>query len=92
MPDEIFLCFQLIAEFKRLGSEIIYANFNRVLLCTKKRRIFDALAYVQYITDSIRSKELYHMIDINYQECWHLLLWMDPVSFQKIKSSGLINF
>ncbi len=72
--------FQLIAEFKRLGSEIIYANFNRLLLCTKKRRILDAISYVDYITNSIRAKELYHMVDISYQDCWELLLWMDPVS------------
>ena len=72
---------QLIAEFKRLGSQIVCANFNRLLLCTKKRRILGAISYVDYITNSIRTKELYrHMIDISYQDCWELLLWMDPVS------------
>ena len=78
LKDSIIL--QLIAEFKRLGSQIVYANFNRLLLCTKKRRILDAISYVDYITNSIRTKELYHMIDISYQDCWELLLWMDPVS------------
>lgn len=41
---------RLIAEFKRLGSSVVYANFNRIVLCTKKRRIEDAVAYVEYIT------------------------------------------
>lgn len=44
------LVLRLIAEFKRLGSSVVYANFNRIVLCTKKRRIEDALAYVEYIT------------------------------------------
>lgn len=44
------LVLRLIAEFKRLGSSVVYANFNRIVLCTKKRRIEDALAYVDYIT------------------------------------------
>ncbi len=31
------LFMQLISEFKRLGSEIVYADFNRVVVNTKKR-------------------------------------------------------
>lgn len=42
---------RLVAEFKRLGSSVVYANFNRIILCTKKRHIGDALAYVEYITN-----------------------------------------
>lgn len=45
------LVYRLIAEFKRLGSSVVYANFNRIILCTKKRRIADAIAYVEYITN-----------------------------------------
>lgn len=45
-----FIC-RLIAEFKRLGSSVVYANFNRIILCTKKRRVEDALAYVEYVTN-----------------------------------------
>lgn len=52
------LLLRLIAEFKRLGSSVIYANFNRIILCTKKRRIEDALAYVEYITNRLVSGHL----------------------------------
>ena len=82
------LFMQLIAEFKRLGSVIVHANFNRLLICTKKRRIMDALAYVEYVTNSIRGKDLYHMIDISYRECWEFLMWMDPVSDNRKKKRG----
>ncbi|XP_048412228.2 DNA polymerase epsilon catalytic subunit A isoform X2 [Stegostoma tigrinum] len=53
MMKKLFL--QLVAEFKRLGSSIIYANFNRLLLCTKKRRIEDSVGYVEYITKRWRA-------------------------------------
>lgn len=43
--------FRLISEFKRLGSTVVYGNFNRIILCTKKRRIDDAIGYVEYITN-----------------------------------------
>lgn len=72
------LFMQLIAEFKRLGSVIIYGNFNKIMLCTKKKNVKDALAYVEYIVTSIHNKELFHSIQITYQQCWEYLLWLDP--------------
>ncbi|ELK14230.1 DNA polymerase epsilon catalytic subunit A [Pteropus alecto] len=56
MMKKLFL--QLIAEFKRLGSSVVYANFNRVVLCTKKRRVEDAVAYVEYITSRCQRRPL----------------------------------
>ena len=50
-PVIVTLVYRLIAEFKRLGSSVVYANFNRIILCTKKRRVADAIAYVEYITN-----------------------------------------
>ncbi|XP_005403009.1 PREDICTED: DNA polymerase epsilon catalytic subunit A isoform X4 [Chinchilla lanigera] len=83
MMKKLFL--QLIAEFKRLGSSVIYANFNRIILCTKKRRIEDAIAYVEYITSSIHSKEIFHSLTITFSRCWEFLLWMDPCNYGGIK-------
>ncbi|KAG9339579.1 hypothetical protein JZ751_023470 [Albula glossodonta] len=75
MMKKVFL--QLVAEFKRLGSSVVYGNFNRIILCTKKRRIDDAIAYVEYITNSIHSREIFHSLSISFSRCWEFLLWMD---------------
>jgi DNA polymerase epsilon subunit 1 len=32
------LLLQLVAEFKRLGATIVFADFNRILIATKKRK------------------------------------------------------
>lgn len=71
------LFMQLVAEFKRLGSIIVYANFNKILICTKKYTILDAITYVEYIVKNIRNKELFHSIEITYNQCWEYLLWQD---------------
>jgi DNA polymerase epsilon subunit 1 len=76
------VCLQLVAEFKRLGSVVIYANFNKIIVCTKKRTIEDAIGYIEFVVQSIRNKELFHGIDISYQQCWEYLMWLDPVSGQ----------
>ncbi|XP_014670833.1 PREDICTED: DNA polymerase epsilon catalytic subunit A-like [Priapulus caudatus] len=76
---------QLVAEFKRLGSTIVYANFNRVIICTKKRNRQDAMVYVDYIVNSIRSRDLFHSIDIQLQGCWDVLMWLDPTNHGGIR-------
>uniref|UniRef100_A0A2K6NW00 DNA polymerase epsilon catalytic subunit n=1 Tax=Rhinopithecus roxellana TaxID=61622 RepID=A0A2K6NW00_RHIRO len=83
MMKKLFL--QLIAEFKRLGSSVVYANFNRIILCTKKRHVEDAIAYVEYITSSIHAKEIFHSLTISFSRCWEFLLWMDPSNYGGIK-------
>ncbi|KAM9259918.1 LOW QUALITY PROTEIN: DNA polymerase epsilon catalytic subunit A [Cariama cristata] len=82
MMKKLFL--QLVAEFKRLGSSVVYANFNRIL-CTKKRRIEDAISYMEYIINSIHSKEIFHSLTISFSRCWEFLLWMDPANYGGIK-------
>ena len=72
---------QIIAEFQRLGAEIIYADFNRIILNSGKKNIVDAISYVEYIVQSIRNKELFHSINLTYQQCWEHLLWMDTANF-----------
>ncbi|KAL6465246.1 hypothetical protein MHYP_G00253790 [Metynnis hypsauchen] len=83
MMKKLFL--QLVAEFKRLGSSVVYGNFNRIILSTKKRRIDDAIAYVEYITNSIHTREIFHSLSITFSRCWDFLLWMDPANYGGVK-------
>lgn len=79
------LFMQLVAEFKKLGSIIIFANFNKILLCTKKRLTTDALGYVDFIVKSIKNKELFHSIEITYHQCWEYLVWLDLANHAGVK-------
>lgn len=63
---KIFL--QIIAEFQRLNAQIIYADFNRIILNSGKKTIVDAITYVEYIVQSIRNKEMFHSINLTYQQ------------------------
>lgn len=73
------LYIQLIAEFKTLGCIIVFANFNKIIVCTKKRSVGDALGYIEFVVQTIRNKELFHSIEITYDECWEYLIWLDLV-------------
>lgn len=55
---------QLVAEFRRLGCAVVYANFDKIVLCTKRYNVRDALANVEFVIASIRNKELFHSLEI----------------------------
>merc|ERR1712029_225913 len=76
---------QLISELKRLGGTVVSADFNRIILCTKKRTLEDAISYVDYITTTVRSKELFHSIDMRFSQAWEYLLWCDPSNYGGVK-------
>lgn len=71
---------KLIAEFKRLGSTIIFANFNKIVICTKKKTLEDAIFYVRYVVQNITNKELFHSLQISLGPCWEYLMWLDLVN------------
>jgi DNA polymerase epsilon subunit 1 len=72
---------QLMADFRRVGSQVIFANANRLLLQTTKAEVGNAYAYAQYIIKSIKSKPLFHFIDLEIKEYWDYLVWYDEFNY-----------
>ncbi|KAL9693094.1 hypothetical protein quinque_012379 [Culex quinquefasciatus] len=81
------LFLQIIAEFQRLKAEIIYADFNRIVINTGKKAVMDAIAYTDYVVQSIRNKELFHSVSLSYQQSWEFLLWIDSSNFGGIRGN-----
>ncbi|KAJ8911867.1 hypothetical protein NQ315_012533 [Exocentrus adspersus] len=75
----------LVAEFKRLGCTIIYANFNKIVVCSKRKSVEDALANIEFVVSSIKNKELFHSLEITYRQCWEQLIWLDIANFGGIQ-------
>ena len=72
---------QLMTDFKRVGSHIIFANANRLLLQTTKAEVGNAYAYSQYILKSIKAKPLFHFLDLDIKEYWDYLVWYDEYNY-----------
>lgn len=72
---------QLVKEFRKLGSTLVYADQNRVLIATTKTAIENTYAFSNYVVKSIRSKSLFSFLDIDIKEYWDTLLWMDDVNY-----------
>lgn len=72
---------QLMADFRRVGSQVIFASANRLLLQTTKAEVGNAYAYSQYILKSIKGKPLFHFIDLEINEYWDYLVWYDEFNY-----------
>ena len=72
---------QLIGEFRRLGSTIVYADFSKIVVCTKKKSMSDASAYIEFILNSIKSRELFHSVTMEATGCWEYLWWLDQANY-----------
>jgi DNA polymerase epsilon subunit 1 len=72
---------QLMADFRRVGSQVVFANANRLILQTTKSEVGNAYAYSQYIIKSIKSKPLFHFIDLDIKEYWDYLVWYDEFNY-----------
>ncbi|KAL0958719.1 hypothetical protein HGRIS_014049 [Hohenbuehelia grisea] len=70
---------QLLAEFKRLGSYVIYADFSRILLATSKPP-GTAHAYATYINTAVTSHELFQHIYLRTDRFYDYLLFMDQAN------------
>lgn len=70
---------QLLAEFKRLGSHVVYADFGRILLATSKPP-GTAHAYATYITTAVTSHELFQHIYLHTERFYDYLLFMDQAN------------
>jgi DNA polymerase epsilon subunit 1 len=78
---------QLLAEFKRLGTHVVYADFNRVFLLTTKPDAGSAYAFAKYLVTAANSQELFRHLVIEIAQFWNYLAWMDVANFGGVKVS-----
>ncbi|KAL1959793.1 hypothetical protein VTO42DRAFT_938 [Malbranchea cinnamomea] len=72
---------QLMTDFRRVGSSIIFASPGRLVIQTSKTEVGNAYAYSQYIIKSIKTKPLFHFLDLEIKEFWDYLLWYDEFNY-----------
>ena len=70
---------QMLAEFKRLGSHVVYADLSRILLVTSKPP-GTAHAYATYITTAVTSHELFQHVFLHTERFYDFLLFMDEAN------------
>jgi DNA polymerase epsilon subunit 1 len=72
---------QLMSEFRRVGSHVVYASANRLLLQTTKAEVGNAYAYSQYILKTVNAKPSFSFLDLSITEYWDYLIWYDEFNY-----------
>ncbi|GLJ44675.1 hypothetical protein SUGI_0939260 [Cryptomeria japonica] len=76
----------LLAEFRKLGATIIYADFSRIIVDTGKGDLVGAQGYCEYLLKTLQSRELFEWIEMEPQRFWHSLLFMDQYNYGGIQA------
>ncbi|KAJ3352743.1 DNA polymerase epsilon catalytic subunit [Entophlyctis luteolus] len=79
---KVFL--QLVSEFKQLGSEVVFCNFEKLILATCKTSMKNAVHYTKYIIETICKKPVFQHIDIAATQFWEHVIWMDRHNYAGI--------
>ena len=68
---------QLLGEFQRLGSKVVYASLNKIVIVTTKTSAENARVYSDFILKTIKKKDVFRHLILKPTVYWDQLLWMD---------------
>ncbi|KAL6048727.1 DNA polymerase epsilon catalytic subunit [Balamuthia mandrillaris] len=73
---------QLVSKFRSLGAKIVFANFNKIIICTNKETLENAQQYTKYIIQELKQGyTLFRWMDLEPRCYWHTLLFMDRANY-----------
>lgn len=72
---------QLVSEFRRMNSNVIFANRQKLIIQTSKVSVENSYAFGNYLVNSIRAKPLFNFLDLRVTRYWDLLVWMDEFNY-----------
>ncbi|KAI7740230.1 hypothetical protein M8C21_001306 [Ambrosia artemisiifolia] len=69
----------LLAEFRKLGAAIIFANYSKVILDTGKHDLLAAQAYCDGLLEALQKRDLFKWIELEPTQLWiHCYSWIRP--------------
>ncbi|XP_020536143.1 DNA polymerase epsilon catalytic subunit A isoform X2 [Jatropha curcas] len=78
----------LLAELRKLGASIIFANFSKVIIDTGKFSLSAAKAYCDSLLKTLQTRELFEWIELEPMQFWHSLLFMDQYNYGGIPAKA----
>ncbi|XP_010242612.1 PREDICTED: DNA polymerase epsilon catalytic subunit A-like [Nelumbo nucifera] len=76
----------LLAEFRKLGATIVFADFSKIIIDTGKTDLSAARAYCDCILKTLQTRDLFEWIEFEPLHFWHSLLFMDQYNYGGIQA------
>lgn len=71
----------LLEELKRMGSELVFASFDKLVLSTSKTSMKTAGGYVTYLLAAIGKNPQFEHLELKPVNFWDYLLWIDVSNY-----------
>lgn len=71
----------LIKEISNLGTSVVFANSNKIILSTTSSSLEDANEYCEFLIKSIRSSPSFSYLQLDPTRYWRVLLFKDSYNF-----------
>ncbi|XP_042956181.1 DNA polymerase epsilon catalytic subunit A-like [Carya illinoinensis] len=78
----------LLAEFRKLGAKIVFANFSKIIIDTGKFDLSAAKAYCDSLLKTLKTRDLFEWIEFEPLNFWHSLLFMDQYNYGGIPAKA----
>lgn len=75
------LLLRLVADLKRLGTTVIYADTSTLILCTGRHSMIGAIGYTDYVLETLRKREIFQWLALSPSRAWHTLLFADRFNY-----------
>ncbi|AQK71203.1 DNA polymerase epsilon catalytic subunit A [Zea mays] len=76
----------LLAELRKLGANVIFANFSKIIIDTGKVDLSSAHAYCDSLLRTLQTRDLFEWIELEPLHFWHSLLFMDQYNYGGIQA------
>ncbi|OEL31457.1 DNA polymerase epsilon catalytic subunit A, partial [Dichanthelium oligosanthes] len=76
----------LLAEFRKLGANVIFANFSKIIIDTGKVDLASAHAYCDSLLKTLQTRDLFEWIELEPVHFWHNFLFMDQYNYGGIQA------
>lgn len=80
------LLLNLVAELKKLGATVLYADTSSIVLATEKHGMREAMGYTDYILETVRKKDLFQWLSLAPCKAWHTLLFYDKYNYLGVQA------
>eukprot|EP00268_Persea_americana_P026628 TRINITY_DN2608_c0_g1_i2.p1 TRINITY_DN2608_c0_g1~~TRINITY_DN2608_c0_g1_i2.p1 ORF type:complete len:2201 (+),score=389.42 TRINITY_DN2608_c0_g1_i2:181-6783(+) len=78
----------LLAELRKLGATIVFADFSKIIIDTGKYDLVSAQAYCDCLLKTLQTRDLFEWIELEHLNFWHSLLFMDQYNFGGIQAKA----
>jgi len=79
---------QLLQRFRKLGSTVVYATFQKLIVATGKPSVERGVAYCKYVLETIKDRPLFQWLDVEPTLMWESFIFMDAANYGGIIAKG----